>query len=69
MPRNLDRRVEIVFPVEDEQIRMRSNILDLDSMTMWLPVLPLMELTKQDRGKLLISSRWNFAGNKKTQKR
>ena len=31
MPRNLDRRVEIVFPVEDEQIKNEiKHVLDLE---------------------------------------
>ena len=31
MPRNLDRRVEIVFPVEDEKIKKElEHVLDLE---------------------------------------
>ncbi|MCI5903277.1 MAG: RNA degradosome polyphosphate kinase [Blautia sp.] len=64
MPRNLDRRVEIVFPVEDENIRKElKHILDLefrDNVKAHL-LQPDGTYEKQDkRGKALINSQMEF---------
>ena len=64
MPRNLDRRVEIVFPVEDEQIKKEiKHILDLefrDNVKAHL-LQPDGTYEKQDkRGKTLINSQMEF---------
>ena len=64
MPRNLDRRVEIVFPVEDEDIRQELlHILDLeftDNVKAHL-LQPDGSYEKQDkRGKTLINSQMEF---------
>lgn len=64
MPRNLDRRVEIVFPVEDEQIKNEiKHVLDLefrDNVKAHL-LQPDGTYEKQDkRGKLLINSQMEF---------
>ena len=64
MPRNLDRRVELVFPVEDEQIKKEiKHILDLefrDNVKAHL-LQPDGTYEKQDkRGKTLINSQMEF---------
>ena len=64
MPRNLDRRVEIVFPVEDEQIKNEiKHVLDLefrDNVKAHI-LQPDGTYEKQDkRGKLLINSQMEF---------
>ena len=64
MPRNLDRRVEIVFPVEDEQIKKElRHILDLefaDNMKAHI-LQPDGTYEKQDkRGKVLVNSQMEF---------
>ena len=64
MPRNLDRRVEIVFPIEDEQIKKEiKHILDLefrDNVKAHL-LQPDGTYEKQDkRGKTLINSQMEF---------
>ncbi len=64
MPRNLDRRVEIVFPVEDERIKGEvMHVLDLefkDNVKAHL-LLPDGTYVKQDkRGKVLINSQMEF---------
>ena len=64
MPRNLDRRVEIVFPVEDEKIKEElMHILDLefkDNVKAHL-LQPSGEYEKQDkRGKVLVNSQMEF---------
>ena len=64
MPRNLDRRVEIVFPVEDEKIKKElEHVLDLefkDNVKAHI-LQPDGTYEKQDkRGKLLINSQMEF---------
>ena len=64
MPRNLDRRVEIVFPVEDERIKDEiKHVLDLefrDNVKAHI-LQPDGTYEKQDkRGKLLINSQMEF---------
>ena len=64
MPRNLDRRVEIVFPVEDDRIREElRHILDLefkDNVKAHI-LQPDGTYEKQDkRGKVLINSQMEF---------
>ena len=64
MPRNLDRRVEIVFPVEDEKIKKEiEHVLDLefrDNVKAHL-LKPDGTYEKQDkRGKVLINSQMEF---------
>ncbi len=64
MPRNLDRRVEIVFPVEDRQIKNEiKHVLDLefrDNVKAHI-LQPDGSYEKQDkRGKLLINSQMEF---------
>ena len=64
MPRNLDRRVEIVFPVEDEEIRREAiHILDLefkDNVKAHI-LQPDGTYVKQDkRGKTLVNSQMEF---------
>lgn len=64
MPRNLDRRVEIVFPVEDENIKRElKHILDLefrDNVKAHI-LQPDGHYEKQDkRGKVLINSQMEF---------
>ena len=64
MPRNLDRRVEIVFPVEDDQIKNEiKHVLDLefrDNVKAHI-LQPDGTYEKQDkRGKLLINSQMEF---------
>ena len=64
MPRNLDRRVEIVFPVEDEAIRQELlHILELefeDNVKAHL-LQPDGTYEKQDkRGKTLVNSQMEF---------
>ncbi|MDO4274684.1 MAG: RNA degradosome polyphosphate kinase [Eubacteriales bacterium] len=64
MPRNLDRRVEIVFPVEDEEIKKEIiHILDLefkDNVKAHI-LQPDGTYIKQDkRGKTLINSQMEF---------
>jgi polyphosphate kinase len=64
MPRNLDRRVEIVFPVEDEDIKKELlHILDLefkDNVKAHL-LQPDGTYVKQDkRGKVLLNSQMEF---------
>ena len=64
MPRNLDRRVEIVFPVEDEQIKNEiKHVLDLefrDNVKAHL-LKPDGTYEKQDkRGKVLVNSQMEF---------
>lgn len=78
MPRNLDRRVEIVFPVEDERIREAAmHVLDLefkDNVKAHL-LQPDGTYVKQDkRGKVLVNSQMEFcreaqemAAKKKTE--
>ena len=48
MPRNLDRRVEIVFPVEDDQIKNEiKHVLDLEFRDNVKAIFfSLMELTR-----------------------
>ena len=75
MPRNLDRRVEIVFPVEDEKIKKElEHVLDLefrDNVKAHL-LQPDGTYEKQDkRGKTLINSQMEFCAEdtrKKTKK-
>lgn len=60
MPRNLDRRVELIFPIEDERLKKRSlKILDTllkDNVNMRIQ-LPNTEYVRIDkRGKQLINS-------------
>ena len=64
MPRNLDRRVEIVFPVEDERIKEEiMHVLDLefrDNVKAHI-LQPSGLYEKQDkRGKTLINSQMEF---------
>jgi len=64
MPRNLDRRVEIVFPVEDEDIKAElMHILDLefrDNVKAHI-LEPDGRYVKQDkRGKVLVNSQMEF---------
>ena len=64
MPRNLDRRVEIVFPVEDEKIKKEiEHVLDLefrDNVKAHL-LKPDGTYEKQDkRGKVLVNSQMEF---------
>ena len=64
MPRNLDRRVEIVFPVEDEQIKKEiMHVLDLefrDNVKAHI-LQPDGTYEKQDkRGKTLVNSQMEF---------
>lgn len=64
MPRNLDRRVEIVFPIEDEKIRAEAlHVLDLefkDNVKAHL-LLPDGTYEKPDkRGKALVNSQMEF---------
>ena len=64
MPRNLDRRVEIVFPVEDEEIKKEAiHILELefkDNVKAHI-LQPDGTYTKQDkRGKVLVNSQMEF---------
>ena len=64
MPRNLDRRVEIVLPVEDERIKKEIlHVLDLefrDNVKAHI-LQPDGTYEKQDkRGKLLINSQMEF---------
>ena len=64
MPRNLDRRVEIVFPVEDEKIKKElEHILDLefkDNVKAHI-LQPDGTYMKQDkRGKVLVNSQMEF---------
>ena len=80
MPRNLDRRVEIVFPVEDESIRAEAiHVLDLefkDNVKAHI-LQPDGTYVKLDqRGQALVNSQMEFcreaqekaAGNKKQNK-
>ena len=64
MPRNLDRRVEIVFPVEDEAIRRElDHILELEFLDNVKAHLLQSDGTyvKQDkRGKVLVNSQMEF---------
>lgn len=60
MPRNLDRRVELVFPIEDERLKKRTlKILDIllkDNVNMRIQ-LPNTEYVRVDkRGKQLVNS-------------
>ena len=64
MPRNLDRRVEIMFPVEDEALKARViHILEVE-----LSLIHISEPTKPDgtyekvdkRGKVLVNSQRRF---------
>ncbi len=69
MPRNLDRRVEIVFPVEDEEIKGEiMHILDLefrDNVKAHL-LQPDGTYEKQDkRGKALVNSQMEFCAEAK----
>ena len=64
MPRNLDRRVEIVFPVEDENIKKEIlHVLDLefrDNVKAHI-LQPDGTYEKQDkRGKVLVNSQMEF---------
>lgn len=80
MPRNLDRRVEIVFPVEDESIRAEAiHVLDLefkDNVKAHI-LQPDGTYVKSDkRGKALVNSQMEFcteaqekAGKNKKQNR
>ena len=80
MPRNLDRRVEIVFPVEDEKIKKQViHVLDVELRdTLKAHILqPDGTYEKQDkRGKILLNSQMEFCReaqeaakkNKKDQK-
>ena len=80
MPRNLDRRVEIVFPVEDEAIKKKViHVLDVEFRdTLKAHILqPDGTYEKQDtRGKVLLNSQMEFCReaqemakkNKKDQK-
>ena len=65
MPRNLDRRVEIVFPVEDERIKDEiKHVLDLEFRDNERPIFfSLMELmrSKDKRVRSLSIPRWNSA--------
>ena len=64
MPRNLDRRVEIVFPVEDEKIKKElEHVLDLEFRDNVKAHLLQTDgtYTKQDkRGKVQINSQMEF---------
>ena len=69
MPRNLDRRVEIVFPVEDEEIKKEAiHILELefkDNVKAHI-LQPDGTYTKQDkRGKVLVNSQMEFCAEAK----
>ena len=69
MPRNLDRRVEIVFPVEDERIKKEIlHVLDLefrDNVKAHI-LQPDGTYEKQDkRGKVIVNSQMEFC--KETQ--
>lgn len=69
MPRNLDRRVEIVFPVEDEKIKKEAiHILELefkDNVKAHI-LQPDGTYTKQDkRGKVLVNSQMEFCAEAK----
>ena len=64
MPRNLDRRVEIVFPVEDEKIKKEIlHVLELefqDNVKAHI-LQPDGTYEKQDkRGKVLVNSQMDF---------
>ena len=64
MPRNLDRRVEIVFPIEDEAIKKEAiHVLDVefkDNVKAHL-LQPDGTYEKQDkRGKVLVNSQMEF---------
>ena len=64
MPRNLDRRVEIVFPVEDEKIKKEiEHVLDLefrDNVKAHI-LQPDGTYEKQDkRGKVIVNSQMEF---------
>lgn len=64
MPRNLDRRVEIVFPVEDERIKKEIlHVLDLefrDNVKAHI-LQPDGTYEKQDkRGKVIVNSQMEF---------
>lgn len=64
MPRNLDRRVEIVFPVEDEELKKKArHILDLqlaDTMKAHC-LMPDNTYQKVDkRGKVLLEAQMEF---------
>ena len=66
MPRNLDRRVEIVFPVEDEKIKAQiMHVLELelkDNVKAHI-LQPDGTYEKQDRrGKQPVNSQMEFAG-------
>lgn len=69
MPRNLDRRVEIVFPVEDEQIRNEiKHILDVefrDNVKAHILQPDGMYVKQDKRGKTLISSQMQFCAEAK----
>ncbi|MDO4307294.1 MAG: RNA degradosome polyphosphate kinase [Eubacteriales bacterium] len=64
MPRNLDRRVEIVFPVEDERIRQEAiHVLDLefkDNVKAHLLQADGTYVKPDKRGKTLINSQMEF---------
>ncbi|MDC7290146.1 RNA degradosome polyphosphate kinase [Blautia schinkii] len=64
MPRNLDRRVEIVFPVEDEEIKKEiMHILDLefkDNVKAHILQLDGTYVKQDKRGKALVNSQMEF---------
>ena len=64
MPRNLDRRVEIVFPVEDEKIKKElEHVLDLefkDNVKAHLLQPDGTYIKPDKRGKVLINSQMEF---------
>lgn len=65
MPRNLDRRVEIMFPVENETLKEQViRILEIELEDNESPHPPAgRNLRKEDkRGKVLVNSRNSSAG-------
>lgn len=64
MPRNLDRRVEIVFPVEDEEIKKEiTHILDLefrDNVKAHILQADGTYVKTDKRGKILVNSQMEF---------
>ncbi len=64
MPRNLDRRVEIVFPVEDEKIKAQAlHVLDLefkDNVKAHILQPDGTYIKPDKRGKILINSQMEF---------
>ena len=65
MPRNLDRRVELVFPIEDEDLKARAfSILDLmlsDTVNARIQLSDTQYVHIDKRGKPLINSQTEFS--------